>query len=912
MSDPTSKPSDALPVKIEAPKELPKISLVNESLKKLKFQLAKFDNVVKIRTTPNARTEGVLLTVMNSMSLIGDTVNMDGNRKESCNLEAELLKSQNAFNDLLEKFFENNDLKAQLQDKDSTICKLNNIIKSLREKSKEENVKYDYYEIETKHVFKEQFDSIKKTRVRSKEQSDSLIDKLNLKSAENEDLKAQIQDKVFVITSLKNDLRKLKGKEIVDIAAQTPSAHTIVLGMFKLDVEPLAPRLLQNREMHIAYLKYTQEQADILRGIVEQAKEKQPLDKELDFACCCHTKKLGLKCSTSKCGSKPTGNKRNDRISQTPSRNMKNKVEAQPRKVNKKNRVVEPICDDNVKHSKLNTNSDLNCATCKKSLFDDVHDKCLLDFVKTMNSRAKSTKKHKKTKYLETYGSGSSKKAKIVESKNANHSEPNYTWVSTATDIPSSSSLVMTGYPDCSLVSGLWMFETHDRESLLAHELSGKCDYLKGLLQGVDLLSGSRDTNLYTISLDDMLKTFLVCLLSKASKTKSWLWHRRLSYLNFGTINKLAKDGFAQDLNFKKIICVLHDKKPDLSFFYVFGALCYPTNDNDDLGKLDAKVDIDDSPVSTSIDQDAPSSSTPSTQEQEQSLNISQGSKKSPKTLIFHDDPLNEYPHEESLSQGSSLNERQTHTLFEHLGKWTKDHPIANMIGDPSRSVSMRKQLQTDVMWCFFDAFLTSVEPKNFKQAMTKPSWIDAMQEEIHKFQSLKVWELVSCPDKVLLIKLKWIYKVKTDEFGGVLKYKARLVAQGFRQEEGIDFEESFAPVARIEAIRIFIANAAHKNMMIFLMDVKMAFLNGELKEEVYVSQPEGFVDQDNPSHVYKLKKALYGLKQAPHTPMVEKSNLDKDLQGTPIDATLYRGMIGSLMQSAYVPGEIAKTVIYD
>ncbi|GJU67325.1 uncharacterized mitochondrial protein-like protein [Tanacetum coccineum] len=120
-------------------------------------------------------------------------------------------------------------------------------------------------------------------------------------------------------------------------------------------------------------------------------------------------------------------------------------------------------------------------------------------------------------------------------------------------------------------------------------------------------------------------------------------------------------------------------------------------------------------------------------------------------------------------------------------------------------------------------------------------------------------------PSTIMLIKLKWSYKVKTDEFGGVLKNKARLVAQGFRQEEGIDFKESFAPVARIEAIRIFVANAANKNMTIFQMDVKTAFLNGELKEEVYVSQPEGFVDQDNPSHVYKLKKALYGLKQAPH-----------------------------------------------
>ncbi|GKC41249.1 retrovirus-related pol polyprotein from transposon TNT 1-94 [Tanacetum coccineum] len=115
-----------------------------------------------------------------------------------------------------------------------------------------------------------------------------------------------------------------------------------------------------------------------------------------------------------------------------------------------------------------------------------------------------------------------------------------------------------------------------------------------------------------------------------------------------------------------------------------------------------------------------------------------------------------------------------------------------------------------------------------------------------------------------MLIKLKWIYKVKTDEFCGVLKNKARLVAQGFKQEEGIDFEESFAPVARIEAICIFVANAANKNMTVFQMDVKTDFLNGELKEEVYVSQPEGFVDQDNPSHVYKLKKVLYDLKQVP------------------------------------------------
>ncbi|GKD69220.1 retrovirus-related pol polyprotein from transposon TNT 1-94, partial [Tanacetum coccineum] len=117
------------------------------------------------------------------------------------------------------------------------------------------------------------------------------------------------------------------------------------------------------------------------------------------------------------------------------------------------------------------------------------------------------------------------------------------------------------------------------------------------------------------------------------------------------------------------------------------------------------------------------------------------------------------------------------------------------------------------------------------------------MQDEIHKFNRLDVWELVPPPDCAMIIPLKWIYKVKLDEYDDVLKNKARLVAKGYHQEEGLDFEESFALVARLEAIRIFLANAASKNMTVYQMDVKTTFLNGELKEVVYVSQPEGFVD---------------------------------------------------------------------
>ncbi|GJR94956.1 retrovirus-related pol polyprotein from transposon TNT 1-94 [Tanacetum coccineum] len=180
------------------------------------------------------------------------------------------------------------------------------------------------------------------------------------------------------------------------------------------------------------------------------------------------------------------------------------------------------------------------------------------------------------------------------------------------------------------------------------------------------------------------------------------------------------------------------------------------------------------------------------------------------------------------------------------------------------------------------------------------------MQDEIHEFDRLQVWELVPQPDCVMIIALKWIYKVKLDEYSDVLKNKARLVAKGYRQEEGIDFEESFAPVARIEAIRIFIANATSKNMTIYQMDVKTTFLNGELKKEVYVSQPEGFVDPDHPTHVYRLNKALYGLKQAPRawmdscdpvdTSIVDRLKLDEDPLGIPVDHTQFRSKVGSLM----------------
>ncbi|GJT94328.1 putative ribonuclease H-like domain-containing protein, partial [Tanacetum coccineum] len=588
-----------------------------------------------------------------------------------------------------------------------------------------------------------------------------------------------------------------------------------------------------------------------------------------------------------------------------------------------------------------------------------------------------------------------------------------------------------------------------------------------------------RKSHLFSISIDDMMKSSPICLLSKASKSKSWLWDRRLNHLNFSIINDLARKDLVRGLprlKFEKDhlcsacqlgkskkfshkpkskntnmevlhtlhmdLCgpmesraglnktvryirtdngtefvnqvmskyyegvgifhqksvprtpqqngvverrnrtlveaartmlifskasmflwaeavatacytqnrslihtrhnktpyeLVHDKKPDLTFLRVFGSLCYPTNDSEDLGKLQSKADIGifllqtmapvhissgpepmsmtpgqfssglipnqvnetnyvlptdkdlellfqpmfdeyfdvtrvDAPVTsatavnahvvlpgtsvtTTFAQDAPSTSfsplssgiqPPVIQHDVAIGPTNEDTPITQATLHPSNNPVTGEPGSAQSSSGdvSMAEPNQVTQPPDHLRKWSKDHPLDNIVGNPSRPVSTRKQLASDALWCCFHTELSKVEPKNFKMAVIEDCWFQAMQDEIHEFDRLEVWELVPRPVYVMVIALKWIYKVKLDEYGDVLKNKARLVAKGYRQEEGIDFEESFAPVARIEAIRIFIANAATKNMIIYQMDVKTAFLNGDLQEG--------------------LKKALYGLKQAP------------------------------------------------
>ncbi|GKC31121.1 integrase, catalytic region, zinc finger, CCHC-type containing protein [Tanacetum coccineum] len=469
-------------------------------------------------------------------------------------------------------------------------------------------------------------------------------------------------------------------------------------------------------------------------------------------------------------------------------------------------------------------------------------------------------------------------------------------------------------------------------------------------LEGDDLLTGSRDSNLYTISISEMAAFSPVCLMSRATSIKSWFWHRMLSHLYFGTINQLTlkdlvdgiltfkyKDHLCSaceqgkskkasfppklvpstesklellhmdlcgpirvaSINGKKYILVIVDdyswytwnlkaqiltirtdngtefKNEKLRAFYakldssedsqsvpsktdldnLFGPLYeeyYVTSslevsnnsatntlDNDNTSSSSSIiVEEDEAPqiVSSSAEQVATEPNSPVLNENTDELVQEDYAEfdgnmfyNAPPTLVFEEAVS-------SLTYHDPSNMHEFHQKHRSSDKWTNNHPIEQVIGDPSKPLMTRNQLHTDAEVCMYALTVSTIVSKNIKESMLDASWIDSMQYELNQFKRLDVWEL----------------------------NKSRLVAKKYGQEEGIDFEESFAPVARLEAVRICVAYAAHKNFPIYQMDIKMAFLNGPLKEEVFVRLSDGFVEPDFPNHVYRLKKSLYGLKQAP------------------------------------------------
>ncbi|GJV96605.1 retrovirus-related pol polyprotein from transposon TNT 1-94 [Tanacetum coccineum] len=909
-----------------------------------------------------------------------------------------------------DQYFELNELKAQSQEKDTVIKKLKERIKSLSENMNEDKVKKDIEEIETinieldhrvskliaenehlKQTYKQLYDSIKPTRIRSKEQCDALVSQVNQKSVEISDLNVSLQEKDLVITALKDELRKLKGK---DIANNVVTEQTIAPEMLKIDVKYLNPRLLHNKSAHSDYLKHNQEEAAILREIVEQGKLQNPLNNSLDSACK-YTKKIeelliiigqtclsinnsgdtlvavtpknkdkrvrfiepvtslgnthpktdsssnlvsnkpalsstGVKPSTSASESQPSGNTKKDKIQRTPSSTRKNKVEVHLRTVKSslKNKkcFVKPKGNANMQQSKLNANSKLLCVKCNGCMLSNNHDLCVLEFINDVNAhnKSKSVKKRKECPLTRITTTAEVPIRKPTTLKSDTHKpvvtlvysrKPKKSKTNVPVNKPKNIKSLSANKKELRLGHNLFFVGQFYDSNLKVAFRQHTC-FIRNL-EGVDLLTGSGGNNLYTLSLGDMMASSLICLLSKSLKTKSWLWHRRLSHLNVGAINYLARHGLvrgllkikfekdhlcfacamgkskkkhykpkSEDTNQEKLYLLHMDLCGPMCVASVSGkkyilvivddysrfiwVKCLRSKDeapdfiiNENLGKLQPKADIgifigyaptkkafqiynrrtrriietihvdfdeltamafehDSSGPAlydilfqplfdellnppSSVDRPTPEVIAPITEVVAQEPAASTGLPSS--TTVDQDAPSPSNSQTTPETQSPVIPndvEDDNHDLdVAHINKnLFFGIPIPENVSEASSSDVISTVVHTAApLFCYYDAILSSVELKNYKDALTQACWIEAMQEELNEFERLEVWKHVPRLDKVMVITLKWIYKVKLDELGGILKNKARLVTRGYRQEEGIDFEESLAPVARLDAI---------------------------------------------------------------------------------------------------------------
>ncbi|GJV78765.1 retrovirus-related pol polyprotein from transposon TNT 1-94 [Tanacetum coccineum] len=308
---------------------------------------------------------------------------------------------------------------------------------------------------------------------------------------------------------------------------------------------------------------------------------------------------------------------------------------------------------------------------------------------------------------------------------------------------------------------------------------------------------------------------------------------------------------------------LLRGRKPTLDYFRVFGSKCFILNTKDYLTKFDPKS-YEGVFLGYSQNSKAYIILNKHTRKVEESLNMTFDETPPPsKTSPLVDDDLDE---EEAIKVTEKKN-LENDIVDETLEidkivniKEYRNHPLENFIGNLNQR-TLRSQAQNQSN---FFCFISTIEPKNVNEALGDECWIVAMQEELNQFIANDVWELVPQPKNMTIIGTKWVFRNKLDENGVVSRNKARLVAQGYNQQEGIDYDETYALVARLESIRILLAYACALDFKLFQIDVKSAFLNGFINEEVYVAQPPGFIDFEKPNHVYKLEKALYGLKQAP------------------------------------------------
>nr|GEY81926.1 hypothetical protein [Tanacetum cinerariifolium] len=816
-------------------------------------------------------------------------------------------------------------------------------------------------------------------------------------------------EKVLVIIALKVNLRKLKGKTIVDEAV---ISYPIDPEMLKVDVAPLAPKLRNNKTFHSDYIRHTEEETATLRlmAVTPMNKTKrvrftEPVTssrntniKTASSSNVVSNKPMlsstGINLSTSASGSQPSGNKKKDKIQQTPSSTKKNKIEACPTTVRSslrnKNCIVKTKDTRSVQNSKLSVNSDLQCITCNGCLFSDNHDSCVLDFINNMNAhvKSKSVEKTLKRKVWRPIGKVFTNIGYIWRPTGRTFTMVGnacpLTRNTTTAKVPLRKPITLesnTPKPVVALLylrkpkasrynvpvvqivlwyldSGCSKYMTGDRsqltnfiEKFLDVEVAfcqDTCFILN--LEGVDLLSGSRGNNLYTLYLGDMMGSSPMYLLSKASKTKSWLWHRCLSHLNFGAFNNLARQGLVRGLpklNFKKdhlcsacamdkskkkshkpkskvtnqeklyllhmdlcgpmrveivngnkyiliivddysrftwVKCLrskdeapdfiikflkmiqvdishetsvapspqqngfikrsnrtqievartmliytpyelLHEKLPDLSYFYVFGALCNPANDSKNLVKLQPKADvgifIGYAPTKKAL------------------WIFNRRTKRIIETIHVDFDELTAMAFEQ-ISSGPTLHKMTPATISPGL------------VPNPTSSTPFVQPTRTDWDMLFqplFDELLTP--PPSVDH--TAPKVIALIAEVV----APEPTKSTSSPSSTTVDQDAPSSNALAQSFR--IKAMQEELNKFERLKEGIDFEESFASVARLEAIRIFLTFAAHMNMVVYQMDVKTAFQN---------------VD----------------------TPMMEKSKLDEDKEGKAIDPSHYRGVIGTLL----------------
>nr|GEU33763.1 hypothetical protein [Tanacetum cinerariifolium] len=876
------------PTKVEVPKELLKVSMVNTSLMKLKHHLASFDVVVKERTTSTAITEGTwgfkhtkacfrdeiipFVKALKDLFNSFDQFLVD----ELSEVQNELFQRDNSFSQQsalsFDQLFVINELNAQSQEKDMVIKKPKERIKSLSGNMKEDKIKNELEEIETinieldhkvtKHIaenehlkqtYKQLYDSIKSSRIQSKEQCDELINQVNLK--------------------------KLKGKALVnDDVTSRPSDPKMMKG----DVAPLAPKLRNNRITTTAKVPLRKPialESNTPKHVVTLVYLRTPKASRNNV----HVSKF--KHNKSLSANKKEPNKSwGSTVSNVPSSSI-NEC-----KLSKLFSGTVKFGNDHVVKIMGYGDYKIGNVTISRVYFVEGLGHNLFSVRQFCDSDLEvAFLQH--TCFIRNLEGVDV----LIESRGNNL----YTL---------SLRHIMASSPICLLSkasktkSWLW----HRR---LSHLNFGAINHLarQGLVWGLpklkfkkDLLcfacamgkskkkshkTKSEDTNqekLYLLHMDlcglirvesvngkkyiliivdDYSRfTWVKCLRSndeapdfiikflKMTQVRLKVPIRRIHtdnktefvnqtlreyYEQVGISHEtsVARSSQQNDVVKRQAVAtacytqnrsiirlrhdktpyeLLHDKLPNLSFFHVFGALCYPTNNSENLKKLQPKADI------------------------------AMASKQRSSGHALHEMAS------EQRSSGPTLLKMTTVTISSGLvlnpssstpfvpPKWTKDHPLENIIGKLARLVFARLQLDEQALFCYYDAFLTSVEPKTYKDALTQSCWIEAMQEELNEFERLGV--------------------------------------------------------ARLEAIRIFLAYAAHMNMVVYQMDVKTAILNDNMREEVYVSQSDGFVDLDNPNHVYKLKKALYGLKQAPRAwyDMLSSFLKSQDFSKGSMDLTLF------------------------